>query len=290
MSMRALLAVLDHHASNHPLLETASALTAAWKARLEVFLPYPLFGEPDLQAIADQTNANALQQVVEEARRQGTELVKAARREFEDCCRMHGVAISADYVGEQPFARWVAYADFDRGCRVARHAALADLILVQRPHADSGEGYEALIDKLLDGTGRPVMLVPPSGADAACRRIAIAWNGSAENVRAVAAALGLIGAAEAVDIITAESDRASGTAANKLASYLASHGIAAVPHVLARGDNRPVGEAILETCSAMESDLLVMGAYTHTRWQEKMFGGVTRHVMAHAGLPVLMAH
>lgn len=290
MSMQALLAVLDHHASNHPLLETASAFTAAWKARLEVFLPYPLFGAPDLQAIEDQSTTTGLQRVVEEARRQGTELVKAARRQFEDCCGMHGITITADHDGPQPFARWIAYADFDSGCRVVRHARLADLIFAGRPHADSGEDYERLIDKLLDGSGRPVLLVPPHAVEAEARRIAIAWNGSTENVRAVAAALGLIAAARRVDIITAESDRTPATAADQLASYLASHGIASTKHVLAKGANRPAGEAILETCRELASDILVMGAYTHTRWQERVFGGVTRHVMAHADLPVLMAH
>ena len=289
MSMRALLAVLDYRASNRSLLETVCAFGSRWQARLEVLLPYPGLWNPDLMSVADELMRERIEQAVTQVHNHEASFLGKARQEFDDSCRRFHLPAVADETAPPPSAHWDAYTDFDRGCRVVRQARLADLVFVGRPVADSGAGYEDLINQILDGSGRPILVVPPRPTAAACGRIAIAWNGSAESARAVAAAMDLIGAAEAVDIIVAESARTPGSAGRRLCAYLACHDIRAGRHVLADRRNRSAGEAILDKCAELKSDLLVMGAYTHTRLQERMFGGVTCHVMAHAQLPVLMA-
>jgi len=289
MSMKALLAVLDHKSPNGPLLETACAFAVGWRARLDVLLPYPGLWNPDLMSIADETMRDRIQQVVGLVRNHEETFLGEARREFEACCGRHRLAIVTDPATPPPSARWEAYTDFDRGARAVRRARLADLVFLRRPVADTGTGYEDLINQILDGSGRPVLVAPPRPAAGECGRIAVAWNGSGEASRAVAAALGLLSAAEAVDILTAESARTSGSVCRELDGYLACHGIRTTRHVLRARDNRPVGAILLETCADLGVDLLVMGAYTRTRLQERMFGGVTRHVMGHAELPVLMA-
>jgi len=289
MSMKALLAVLDHRASNRPLLETACAFGSHWQANLEVLLPYPGIWNPDVMSVADESMRDRIEQAVAEVRNHEESFLGKSRQEFDECCRRFRIPTGADDAAPPPSARWDAYTDFDRGYRVVRHARLADLVFVRRPVANSGAGYEDLINQILDGSGRPIFMVPPRPAAADGGRIAIAWNGSVESTRAVAAAMDLIGAAEAVDIVIAESARTPGSAGRRLGTYLACHGIRAVRHVLADRRNRSAGEAILDKCAELGSNLLVMGAYTHTRLQERVFGGVTRHVMAHAELPVLMA-
>jgi nucleotide-binding universal stress UspA family protein len=289
MSMKALLAVLDHRPSNRSLLETACAFGSHWQAKLEVLLPYPGIWNPELMSVADETTRDRIQQVVAQVRSHEESFLGKSRQEFDKCCRRFRIPVTSEDTTPPPSARWDAYTDFDRGCRVVRHARLADLVFVRRPVADSGTGYEDLINQILDGSGRPILLVPPRPAAADCGRIAIAWKGSAESVRAVVAALDLIGAAEAVDIVVAESVRTPGSAGRQLGAYLACHGIRATPHVLTDRRNRSAGEAILDKCADLKSDLLVMGAYSHPRLQERVFGGVTHHVMAHAELPVLMA-
>lgn len=289
MSMKALLAVLDHRASNRSLLETACAFGSHWQAKLEVLLPYPGIWNPELMSVADESMRDRIEQVVTQVHNHEEMFLGKARQEFDECCQRFRIPGGADDAVPPPSARWDAYTDFDRGCRVVRHARLADLVFVKRPAADIGTGYEDLINQILDGSGRPILLVPPRPATADCGRIAIAWNGSTESARAVAAALDLIGAAEAVDIVIAESVRTPGSAGRRLGAYLACHGVGATPHVLADRRNRSAGEAILDKCADLKSNLLVMGAYSHTRLRERVFGGVTRHIMAHAELPVLMA-
>jgi len=289
MSMKALLAVLDHRASNRAILEAASAFSSHWKAKLEVLLPYPGIWNPDLMSVADETMRDRIQNVVAQVRNHEESFLGAARREFEECSRRFHLPIATDDEAPPPSARWDAYTDFDRGSRVVQHARLADLVFLRRPVADTSAGYRELIDQILDGAGRPVLLVPPRSVAAACERIAIAWNGSAESARAVAAARDLIVAAKSVDIVVAESQRTAGAVARQLGAYLACHDVRATRHVLPEGRDRSAGEAILDKCAELQSDLLVMGAFSHPRLQERVFGGVTRHVMAHAGLPVLMA-
>lgn len=289
MSMKALLAVLDYRASNRPLLETACAFASHWQAKLEVLLPYPGIWNPELMSVADESMRDRIEQTVAQVHNHEELFLGKARQEFEECCRRFRIPAVAEDTAPPPSARWDAYTNFDRGGQVVCHARLADLVFVRRPVADSGADYEDLINQILDGSGRPILLVPPRPTTADCGRIAIAWNGSTESARAVAAALDVIGTAETVDIVIAESSRTPGSAGRRLGAYLACHGIRATPHVLTDRRNRSAGEAILDKCADLRSDLLVMGAYSHTRLQERVFGGVTRHVMAHAELPVLMA-
>jgi len=290
MSMKALLAVLDHQSSNLSLLETACACGARWQARLKAFLPYPGVWSPDLMTAADDSMRESIERIVAQVHHHEEAFLETARREFETCCQRFHLPVVDDDAAPRPFAQWTACIDLDGGRAVVRHARLADLVFVRRPLAEAGAGYEDLVNLILDGAGRPILLAPPRPAGGACGRIAIAWNGSAESARAVAAARDLIGAAEAVDILTAESVRTPGSVGHELGAYLACHDVRTTRHVLTGRRNRSVGEAILDKCAELGADLLVMGAYTHTRLQERVFGGVTRHVMAHAELPVLMAH
>ncbi len=186
MSMKVLLAVLDHRTSNRSLLETACAFGCHWQARLDVLLPYPGIWNPEMTSIADESMRDRIEQAVAQVRNHEEAFLGKARQEFDDCCRRFGISVVADDAAPPPSARWDAYTNFDRGCRVVCHARLSDLVFVRRPVAEGGTEYEDLINQILDGSGRPILLAPPRPAAADCGRIAIAWNGSAESARAVA--------------------------------------------------------------------------------------------------------
>ena len=134
------------------------------------------------------------------------------------------------------------------------------------------------------------MLVTPEPASQQLGgRVGIAWNGSAEAARAVSAALPFLEVANAVIVYSVESDTTSAELSAGLAEFLAWHGVEAevgnVPD-----DITPVGEALLTACFADGIDLLVTGAYTHSRLRELILGGVTRHLLDRAAIPMLMSH
>ena len=116
----------------------------------------------------------------------------------------------------------------------------------------------------------------------------IGWNRSAQAARAVHAALPMLERAGDVVILSVETGAKRGPSAEQMARYLAWHEVKAEVREFAP-DNRSVGEVLLAEAEAAECDLLVTGAYSHSRLRDLLLGGVTRHVLAEADIPVLLA-
>ena len=139
-------------------------------------------------------------------------------------------------------------------------------------------------------TARPVLMCPageqlPVSLGA---RVAIAWNGSLEATRAVAMNLDIFARAEDVAVLVANESGEPGTSAEDLLAYLGCRGVAA--HLERFRARENVGRALLEQSRFSGADLLVMGAYTHSRVRRLILGGVTKHVLSNATMPVLMGH
>ncbi len=174
---------------------------------------------------------------------------------------------------------------------VASHAAYADLVIVGRGAGAEGSGaYVAGAVAL--GAGRPVLIVPD--ADAARpigQRVLIAWNGSREASRALHDALPALARAKAVTVFEINSaivatPRLVGA---EIARHLARHGIAVTVETAA-ADDAETGPLLLRRADEVGADLLVAGAYGHSRLRELVFGGVTRHLLDSAPIPVLLSH
>ena len=117
----------------------------------------------------------------------------------------------------------------------------------------------------------------------------VAWNGSTEQARTNAFALPLLRGADQVTVLTVEGGMTPGPTGDEVALHLVRHGVPAIALTVASG-GRTTGEAILDHARALGCDLLVKGAYAQSRLRQMIFGGATRHILAHATLPVLMAH
>ncbi|MHA1528407.1 MAG: universal stress protein [Alphaproteobacteria bacterium] len=171
---------------------------------------------------------------------------------------------------------------------IKRHGRLADLVAVAKPDRDRNLGVNTLKAALFN-TGRPVLVCPP--ADTAPQvlgeRVAIAWNGSTEAARAVALALPLIQAANEIVVLDGGAGD-HGASGDELLRYLEIRGVEARHEPIAGGDNP--GRAILAAAAAAGADLLVMGAYSHSREHESVFGGATQHVVDRTTMPVVLVH
>jgi len=171
---------------------------------------------------------------------------------------------------------------------LAGAARLSDLTVIGRPDATSDGQLPASLEAALFDTGRPLLVVPPNPVPTIGRRIAIAWNGSPKASRAVAASLPFLEKAETITVVTVPAGR-RGSSGDALAAYLRWHGLkATVESVDPQG--KSIGKALLEHAQGRGIDLLVMGAWGHSRIREMILGGVTREVLAQTTLPVLMAH
>ena len=171
---------------------------------------------------------------------------------------------------------------------VAHVARLSDLVIVPHPDVEEAVSSSEALHAVLFDSGRPMIIAPKQAPQAIGRRICIAWNGTAESASAVLSALEWLHHAEAVQVLHSEAYQRRGPAAAELVSYLAGHGVAATTASFAPVGGE-VGAGLLAAAGAFGADLLAMGAYSHSRLRQLILGGVTRHVIGRATLPVLMA-
>ena len=172
---------------------------------------------------------------------------------------------------------------------LGQYARLFSATVVGRP----GTAYDAprmtTFETALFEGGRPIVLAPPAPPSSLGEAIVVAWNGSTETARAVAFAVPFLRRAKGVLVLSVEGGMVPGPSAEDLARSLACEGVNADHRALQAGRRAP-GEAFLAEAKAFGCDLLIKGAYTQSRLRQMIFGGVTSHVLAHADMPVLMAH
>lgn len=173
---------------------------------------------------------------------------------------------------------------------VARHARTRDLCLV--PIANRFDGQQEVAQAAIFESGRPVLIYSAGTSvfRGGLKRIAIAWDGGPCAASAVGAAMPLLGAADEVRILTVvdEKPAAVGGLTTELARHLEAHGIDA------RGDEIPAAgrriDAALDAYLAdTRPDLLVMGAYGHSRLREFILGGATEHMLWNCPVPTLLS-
>ena len=163
---------------------------------------------------------------------------------------------------------------------------VADLIVVSRPAKRGGVADMFMSAALLD-SHCPVLILPKQGRKTLGKNVCIAWNQSREAANAVKAALPILALAERVTIVTCGPEDHIGPKATQLSAYLAHWGIKS-ERVRTRG--RDVESELLASYKEAGADLMISGAYSRSRWREKVFGGVTEHLIRRARIPVLMRH
>jgi nucleotide-binding universal stress UspA family protein len=211
------------------------------------------------------------------------EAAKAIERSFEKAAKPRNLAYEW---------RHKALDDTDVMGDLIRQARVADLVVTgHNDKADPLHRFHDVPVRLALETGRPVLLVP---ADATMKtvgqRVTIAWNHSRESARAVFDALPLLRTAASVEILCINPMQDSASSPGKdLASALFRHGVSsriAVVSATARSECEELAAAV----ALHESDMLVMGCYGHSRLREMVLGGVTKYVLAHMTMPVLLSH
>lgn len=184
--------------------------------------------------------------------------------------------------GMQPEAHFIETMG-DPGERTAVAARLADMTVF--PIADFA--YE--IEPTLMEAQRPCLLIPETSSQQIGKKVMVAWDGGPEAARALSGALHLLEEAAEVTVVTAQNREMDAFAMEAMQTYLASHGITVRAKQVPLG-GAPVGQVILAAAADLGADLLVMGAYGHSRIRELILGGATRYVIYNAKLAVMMVH
>lgn len=211
-------------------------------------------------------------------------IARAALSTFEEAAR----AVGADSVESR-------LVDDDAAGGLTLQSRYTDLTVIGQfdPTSVAPGVLPTLPENVVMNSVGPVLVIPYAGElRSSFQRPLVAWDGSLQASRAIRGALPLLARAGRAEVVMFNPDDSPGVHGHEpgadLALYLARHGITV--NVTERHIDGGTGEALLSTAADLDADLLVMGAYGHTRFREVMLGGVTRTVLQSMTLPVLMAH
>lgn len=277
MAIRDILVHVTDGAECPARVDAAVALALAHGAHLTGLYTMWIPQMPSYIAAEVGTDIVARQHALYEAR------LHAAERSFQ--ARTQAAGVSGEW----------RQSESHRAQSMLLHARYCDLLIMGRHGEGDGEPSVSLVENVVLGAGKPVLVLPDEGAPRGLgRHVMVAWNHSREAVRAIDSALPLLAAAERVDVIAVDprvdDEQAHGVLPGAdLCAHLARHGVRAEAQAVQSG-RRSVGQTLLERAAADGADLVVMGAYGHARWRELVLGGATAHVLRHASVALLMAH
>lgn len=177
------------------------------------------------------------------------------------------------------------------GDDVKLHSLHADLVIVGSPVPGLPSSWSA--ETLLLATGVPFLIVPDGRkVGAIAERVLVAWNASREARRAIRDSLSLLTAAQSVSVVVVDAIKNplyGEEPGADVATYLARHGVQVTVEQI-ESNGSPVADVISDYAYQNDIDLIVLGAYSHARSREIVFGGVTRSLLKSAIIPVLIAH
>ncbi|WP_312943852.1 universal stress protein [Agrobacterium sp.] len=270
MSYKTILTVLDSTQNAAKVSEFAIALANKFSSHviglhMETMAAVPVVAPME---IPDPASIQAIQDI--------------AQKETKEIARIFEQKLSENGVSHEwrSFVSSVGYTS----ASAVDSARCTDIVIAGQSDSSSLSDSRSDIESFLFESGRPVLLVPYILTEPKpIKRVLIAWNGSREATRAAFDALPFLKEAESVEIFTVDppetATQSPAMAGAELAATLARHGVKVTVATKATSGTLSAHAAIENRLSDDSIDLLVMGAYTHSRWWEMLFGGVTRTLL-----------
>jgi len=288
VAIKIILAPMSGAESTEATLSTALQVGRHLGAHVEAY-HVSLDPRDSVAYMAEGMTSNMIQDIMSAVEKEGEERRERAHEQFTRLCSEAGASVTEGRSGAG-FSASFATAVGREDDLLAVRGRLSDLIVAARS-GGKGDTQRTTVEIALLETGRPVLLAPPDPVPAFGKTVCIAWNGSLEAVRAIGAGAGLhfLDEAERVVVMVVPEAFRSASHVDDLVTYLACHDIKAeVAHI--EESNQPIGHVLLAKAKEVGADMMVMGAYTHSRLRHLMIGGPTSVVLQHAEIPVLMAH
>jgi nucleotide-binding universal stress UspA family protein len=282
--MKTILVPTEQNAAMESALDSALLLARKFDSWIEGFPLRPAVAD----MVAMDPDAGLTMVAVKE---NDADMVRQAEDLFRSFMERHGVQRQATDASSPPGSvTWTWHADAPSGHDfVGSYGRVFDIVVLARPGDEWQSPSMVTLESGLFESGRPVLIAPPTSPSSLGTHVLIAWNRSTEQARATGFAMPLLRLAERVTILTVEGATVAGPSGAEMARSLAIHGITADTLTIAPG-KVGAGETILKKATELGCDLIVKGAYTQSRLRQMIFGGTTRHILANAKLPVLMAH
>ena len=287
MRYRTVLAPISAPEVGSSILATAFQLARAFDAHVDV-----LHVRPDPRGLVPSIKflpPVVIEEIMDVTEREGGEREIRTREMFDGFAAENGIRV-ADRPDQGPGVSMSWNSAVGREDEVvATRGRIYDIIAVGRPVKDAPLPSPITLEAALLDTGRPILVAPPEAGEGLGKSIAIAWEGSPEAARAIADAIPLLEKAETVTVLSAKAAQVAPIDAEDLRRRLAWHGIEVT---IQNFEAQPseLGAAFIEQSAKAGADLLIKGAYSQSRLRQLILGGRTRHILAHARIPVLLSH
>ena len=280
MNLRSLLVFLDGDERCDARIHLAARFAAAHDSHLVGAAPTGL--------VELRSGLGAASRYMDDAAAARAEALQRASgwvEHFRARCRAEGVASVEAGVHEG-----------EKAAAVLHHAHCADLTVIGQadPASPSHREDKRFVEQVLLHNARPTLIVPHAGRfDAFGEHVLVAWDDSRSSARATADALPLLRHAKQVHLRVwrREGEAAERPIRERLETvhrWLTWQGV--VADVGVERADAAIGDAILAKAADLGADLIVMGTYGHSRWTERIVGGVTRTALARSPVPLLMSH
>jgi len=250
---------------------------------------HEMFVRPDAASVYAYTPEVILAAGVsmETVEREIAQAASASQNAFETWSARNNIAKPSGSAREHMSAHWsVRVGDLE--AMVTRFGRISDFVVVQRPTLASTQAQRCF-DAAVFGSGRPTLVVGDELPRGIAEHVMIAWNGSLEASRAVAGAMPLLERAKRISVLTALEHDMDDIDLTDLAEVFSLRGLY-TPEVAFPTRSHSAGADLIEAARKQQATLIVMGAYTHSRMRQAFLGGVTKHLLAHAPVPLLMCH
>jgi nucleotide-binding universal stress UspA family protein len=266
--MRSILLHIHADPGQDSRLEAATCLARLFEGQLTCIQPitYPAYVAADPMAYAGTP-------VLFEA-------IEATAREFRR-------SVEARLVHQAVAWEWMEVPG-DAATAIVSESRLADLIVLSQVEHGGPPNMLSIVGDVAIHARAPVLAVPHGVAFDAGSSAVVAWNGSHEAANALRATAPLLAHAGAVHLVAIGAQPDTHGAAQAV-RYLARHGVSVQAHERPHRD-RSIAETLFDAARELEAGFLVLGAYGHSRFRERLIGGVTRWMLDHSTIPLFLAH
>lgn len=234
-------------------------------------------------------------QIIAQESNNNEEIKEKARQYIFSFSTKHHVPLDGnDPMSHHPFAQFISRKGEPENV-LSLEGVASDIVVIARNNSETSPSNDDIIIAALFNTGRPVLLLPPAHRTISHewedKIISVAWDGSLESARAIFNAMPILERTEKIYIITAGDNENTNTieSQNSIIEYFHAHNLRP-NHVMLTCKKHHAGEVLLNKAKELGSNLLVMGAYGHSRFREIITGGFTRYMLENSDIPILLSH
>lgn len=280
--MKTILIPTEDHDAMPAVLEAARLIAQAFGSYMEGFAVRP---SPGTYVTVEPVSSLAISGAFE------PDTANEAKATFETFMKAANVPLGGQAPATYSYG-WPR-AEAVEDAYIGSYGRVFDLVVLGRPGSQPENPRMPPLESALFDAGRPVLIVPKQAPTSIGRNVLVAWNRSTEQAHTNAFAMPILQRADKVTVLMVEGGATSGPSVEEAALHLRRNGVKAEALTIKKSDRNSaeaIGEITLEQAASLGCDLVVKSAYTQSRLRQMIFGGATRHILANATLPVLMAH